>query len=178
MTSRNPLWRFAVDLYGRPGVSEACLTMQSEAHVDVVNLIVVVYADLILLRPLSVVELMQLHKVTAAWRADVVLPLRAIRTALKYSPVEFLIEKEMLRERVKVDELKAEQLQILLADKWLQSRHPIAGLCLHGALLAFLRLHEYRESNAERIHIALAVVVEAANALAAQAVSGLIGQSD
>ena len=37
-------WAFALALYARPGVAEACLTLQNEAGVDVMLLLVAIFA--------------------------------------------------------------------------------------------------------------------------------------
>ncbi|KFC50074.1 hypothetical protein DK37_21675, partial [Halomonas sp. SUBG004] len=36
---QRPLWDFALALYARPGVEQACLTLQDEAGVDVCELL-------------------------------------------------------------------------------------------------------------------------------------------
>lgn len=160
----NQLWHFAVDFYGRPGVSEACLTMQNEAKLDVANLIAVIYADIALQQPLSATEIGQLCDLTSTWHISVVLPLREVRTSLKDPTAGFPSEKEALRERVKANELKAEQLQLRMVEEWLDARVPQSGLQLSDAQLTLLRLYEYPEGSAERMDSALATITAAANA--------------
>jgi len=133
MTSplKTPLWDFALDLYGRPGVSQACLTLQDEAGVDVIHLIVLAYADHVG-SPLSADEIRALHEAMADWRTGAVLPLRAARRFLK-APLPVLdAEKEALREAVKAVELKTEQLQLAMAYGWLTARADKEGLPREG----------------------------------------------
>ncbi|MBS7707051.1 TIGR02444 family protein [Chelatococcus asaccharovorans] len=137
MTSplKTPLWDFALDLYGRPGVSQACLTLQDEAGVDVIHLIVIAYADHVG-SPLSADEIRALHEAMADWRTGAVLPLRAARRFLK-APLPVLdAEKEALRDAVKAVELKAEQLQLAMAYGWLTARADKEGLPKEGLPLA------------------------------------------
>lgn len=133
----SPLWDFALDFYGRPGVSAACLALQDEAGADVVHLIAVVYADWIG-RPLSAEDLAGLRAMMAEWRAGAVLPLRAVRRFLKAPLAGLDAERELLRGTVKAAELEAERLQLAMAQAWLDARAPGTGLPLSQALDAVL----------------------------------------
>jgi uncharacterized protein (TIGR02444 family) len=106
-----PFWRFSLALYGRPGVPPACLAMQDEAGVDVNVLLFVLYlADRG--RRLAATDVARIAAMTAAWRADVVRPLRGVRRALKDHPAPFGgPTAEALRARVKRIELEAERIQ-------------------------------------------------------------------
>lgn len=176
MTSplKTPLWDFALDLYGRPGVSQACLTLQDEAGVDVIHLIIIAYADRIG-TPLDSGDIIVLRDAMAEWRAGAVLPLRAARRFLK-APLPILdAEKEVLRDAVKAAELKAEQLQLAMAHGWLTARTekegvpkgglPKEGLPLAQALGNLLASSHGEARKPPAVEQALATVIDAVNAI-------------
>jgi uncharacterized protein (TIGR02444 family) len=78
-------WSASVDLYGRPGVADACLRLQDDAGFD---------ADLLLLalhagrhgRRIDADGWRRLDAVVAALRSQVIVPLRAARRWLKRQP--------------------------------------------------------------------------------------------
>ncbi|WP_415183188.1 TIGR02444 family protein [Phaeovulum sp.] len=123
----NPAWAFTLDLYARPGVSDACLTLQDQAEADIVALFMVIYAWSKLKIALTAAEIDGLHGNMKIWREATVLPLRHIRRALKPPQPGISQEiKEILRDQVKRAELLAEQIQIAMAEDWLK-RHPSSG---------------------------------------------------
>ena len=110
-TAGSPFWRFSLQLYRRPGVADACIALQEEAGADV-NLLLFLLWQAGQRRILSVDEVAGLEAKVAAWRERAVVPLRAIRRALK-SP-QALVEAgaaEAFRTRIKAVELEAERLQ-------------------------------------------------------------------
>jgi uncharacterized protein (TIGR02444 family) len=111
-------WAFALDVYARPGIADACLKLQNEAGVDVMILLMVTFAltrHRILLTP---AEIRKLDEACLPWREQIVRPLRAIRSGLKSGPRPApSSETEQFRSKVKSLELAAERLQNrLLAD--------------------------------------------------------------
>jgi uncharacterized protein (TIGR02444 family) len=107
----SPFWRFSLQFYRLPGVAEACIRLQEEAGADV-NLLLFLLWHGTQLRRLSRQEVERLEQKIAAWRDRAVIPLRAIRRALK-SP-QGLVEAgtaEAFRTRIKAVELEAERLQ-------------------------------------------------------------------
>ncbi len=110
-SSGSPFWRFSLRLYRAPGVAEACITLQEESGADV-NLLLFLLWHGLQKRRVSADEVARLDQKTAAWRERAVIPLRAIRRALK-SP-QGLVEAgtaEAFRTRIKAVELEAERLQ-------------------------------------------------------------------
>jgi uncharacterized protein (TIGR02444 family) len=117
----NPLWSFALDFYGRPGVAEACLAIQDALDADIVELVVILYAWSRLGISLSEAEGAVLRAEMQAWRETSVLPLRQIRHALKPPRSDMPhATKEALRDQVKRAELLAEQMQIAWSNDWLE----------------------------------------------------------
>jgi uncharacterized protein (TIGR02444 family) len=114
------LWQFAVTLYQRPGIEQACLQLQSQG-VDVCVLMCAAWLGKNRAR-YQPERLAALQSLTRSWHEQVVLPLRQLRkgwrTLAQQEPA--LVQ---LREQVKQLELDAEreQLQRLetLSQNWL-----------------------------------------------------------
>lgn len=105
-------WAFALAIYARPGVAEACLTLQNEAGLDVMLLLMAAFAAVkhrIILAP---DEIRSLDEACTPWREQIVRRLRTIRIELKTGPQPAPNgETEQLRSKVKALELEAEKLQ-------------------------------------------------------------------
>lgn len=107
----SPFWRFSLGFYRRPGVADACLALQEEAGVDV-NLLLFLLWHARQCRELSQSEVAGLEAKAGPWREMAVVPLRAVRRALK-SPPSLVppATVEAFRTRIKAVELEAERLQ-------------------------------------------------------------------
>ena len=106
-----PCWNFVVELYAKPGVSQACLELQDRLGVDVSFLLTVLfYAKLRNIDP-SVEQIASLDRSVSTWRDQVIIPLRALRRRVKTSGLLNSPTDEFYR-RIKADELLAEQLEI------------------------------------------------------------------
>lgn len=111
------------------------MRLQDEAGIDVIALIVVLYAHTVLARGLDENDIVGLQVLMSRWREETVLPLRRLRRALKQPQQEFPAEEtEALRGLIKKTELRAEQIQLALAERWLLERSPHAGIQLEKAL--------------------------------------------
>jgi uncharacterized protein (TIGR02444 family) len=105
-------WAFALEIYARPGVAEACLKLQNEAGVDVMMFLMVAYAAVRHRILLSPAEIRELDEACRPWREQIVRPIRAIRSELKTGPLPAPnSETEQFRSKVKAVELAAERLQ-------------------------------------------------------------------
>jgi len=108
----NPFWSFSCAVYAREGVADACLRLQDRFGLDVNILLFCCWAAREGAGALDAVALDRVVAQTAAWRDDVVRPLRAVRRTLKggVSPMS-PVPSEQLREAVKRLELEAERIQ-------------------------------------------------------------------
>jgi len=127
--SRNALeaesWSFALALYAKPGVAEACLTLQNEAGVDVMLLLMVTFAAVKHRISLTPDEIRTLDEACRPWREQIVRKLRTIRTELKTGPQPAPnSETEKFRAKVKTIELEAERLENRLLAERLPLRPP------------------------------------------------------
>jgi uncharacterized protein (TIGR02444 family) len=107
----SPFWRFSIGLYRQPEVADACICLQEQAGVDV-NLLLFLLWQATLHRLLSADEVASLEAQIRPWREATVVPLRAVRRALKSPPPLVAADTaESFRTRIKVVELEAERLQ-------------------------------------------------------------------
>lgn len=101
-----PIWEWALGVYARPGVADACLRLQDEFGQNTDLLLWAVWAEV---RDRELLG--RAAQVTRAWEETALVPLRAVRRALK-APVAGVNEaaRERLREDVKAAELHAERV--------------------------------------------------------------------
>ena len=107
----SPFWQFSLAFYRAPDVAAACIQLQDEAGVDV-NLLLFLLWNASLQRRFSTTDVVAADQHVAMWRQATVVPLRALRRALKSTPK--LVEpgaSEVFRTKVKGLELEAERLQ-------------------------------------------------------------------
>lgn len=118
-------WTFALAIYAKPGVAEACLALQDEAGVDVMMLLTTTFAAVKHRLLLAPDEIRALNEACRLWREQIVWPLRAIRSGLKAGPQPAPSEAtEQFRSQVKALELAAEKLQNKLLVECLPLRPP------------------------------------------------------
>ena len=107
------LWRFAVSLYGRDGVAEACLALQDEHGVDIPLCLFLLWAGR--RGGLTSDAAEAAAALSADWTARCVAPIRAVRRDLKRGAAEFArleVATEPFRSDLKAIELAAERLQL------------------------------------------------------------------
>jgi uncharacterized protein (TIGR02444 family) len=109
--AENPFWTFSLGIYSSKAVQEACIELQDRSGVDVnVMLYVLWLADQ--RRRLSIDDVRSVIGAVDGWRAEVVVPLRTARRALRAPPSAFTQPGvEALRAMVKKVELEAERQQ-------------------------------------------------------------------
>jgi uncharacterized protein (TIGR02444 family) len=162
-------WAFALAVYARPGVAEACLTLQNEVGVDVMLLLMVTFAAIkhrILLTP---EEIKALDEVCRPWREQIVWRLRTVRTELKMGPQPAPSSAtEQFRSQVKALELAAEKLENQLLAECLPFKPPeketISPERLRAALNNVAMLFAERRENQPKCGPSLSIdaIVEAA----------------
>jgi len=107
----SPFWRFSLRFYRQPKVADTCIALQEERGVDV-NLLLFLLWQARRGRALTVAEAEGLERRIGAWRDMTVIPLRALRRALKSPPPLVAgATAELFRTKVKAVELEAERLQ-------------------------------------------------------------------
>ena len=106
-----PFWRFSLDFYRRPGVSDVCLALQDDCGADV-NLLLFLFWLASDDRQLSADEVQMLEDNVRDWRRLAIAPLRDTRRRLKGAETLIAPDKqEAFRAKVMAIELEAERLQ-------------------------------------------------------------------
>src|SRR5262245_61392175 len=100
------LWRFSLALYGRPGVSEALITLQDRAGCDVNLMLFALWSGVSQGSRLTIGELACADLMARPVRADIVEPLRTLRRKLRGEPDA---DVQRLRKGIKALELAAEK---------------------------------------------------------------------
>ena len=109
--SGSPFWRFSLQFYRQPSVADACIALQEQSGVDV-NLLLFLLWQATQQRSFSPNEVAALEARIGPWREATVVPLRAVRRALKAPPTLVApATAEAFRTRIKAVELEAERLQ-------------------------------------------------------------------
>lgn len=121
------LWHSIVTAYALPGVAPLCRRLQEEAGVDVPLLLAAAFAAGPMDMPLSVAEAEVLCAVSTPWRKAAVLPVRALRMALRQGVAGTPdTARDAFREKVKALELEAERTEIALLAVCMDARVPEA----------------------------------------------------
>ncbi|WP_330212508.1 TIGR02444 family protein [Pseudomonas sp. Z18(2022)] len=143
------LWSFALSTYARPGVEDACLRLQAQGA-DVCLVLCGLWLEQrgVAAQPS---RLQALRQMAGPWQAEVVEPLRYVRT--QWRPLaQHDAELGALRERVKALELEAERLLLLrlegVAQDWpmaeVKDQAWLEGLAAEAANLDHDALHQLR----------------------------------
>jgi uncharacterized protein (TIGR02444 family) len=125
----NPLWTFALAVYGARGVADECLALQERLHLDVNLLLSVAHAGAVEGRQLDKQDIAVAAEAVAIWHGEIVRGLRQARRALKPFSIDenhpLRKASTALRKTVKVAELEAEKIELAMLWDW--SRAQIAG---------------------------------------------------
>jgi len=107
----SPFWRFSLQFYRQAAVADACIALQEQSGVDV-NLLLFLLWQATQQRAFSPDEVAALEARIGPWREATVVPLRAVRRALKSPPALVApATAEAFRARIKAVELESERLQ-------------------------------------------------------------------
>jgi uncharacterized protein (TIGR02444 family) len=160
-------WAFALAIYARPGVSEACLTLQNEAGVDVLLLLMAAFAAVRKQILLTADEIKALDEACRPWREQIVWRLRTVRTELKTGPRPApSSETEPFRSKIKALELEAEKLENQLLAECLRLRPSGQGIVTVEQLRAVLEnvvaLFAERRGVKPNLSSSIGTIVEAA----------------
>ncbi len=163
----HPFWDFSLAVYGAPGVPAACLDLQDAHQLDVNILLYCLYLGGSGRAALSEDEMATVTGAVAAWHADVVRGLRAVRQLLKggLPPAPETLSEPLRAEvqRLEIDFEHVEQLMLAasLSDSSEKLDEPEARI--RAALANVGRYFEAiaaRQTAADRR--ALAVLIRAA----------------
>lgn len=176
-------WDFAVSVYARPGVQAACLALQDRRGADVVALMALLHAAAAGRAIPSEPRLRKALAQVAPWRAQAVLPLRAIRRALKDwqftgrpGPAP---DAETARQAVATAELAAERVELETLSAALAEAGPALRAAspaeVAAALASYWRVAGLRADAEDFAH--LAILLAAAFPMAAGAAALLVDRA-
>ncbi|MDF3197969.1 TIGR02444 family protein [Pseudomonas sp. 1912-s] len=143
------LWSFALSTYARPGVEDACLRLQAQGA-DVCLVLCGLWLEQRAVAP-QPSRLQALRQIAGPWQAEVVEPLRQVRTQWR-AMAQHDAELGALREQVKALELEAERLLLSrledVAQGWPRAEGGaqawLEGLAAEAANLDHDALHQLR----------------------------------
>jgi len=101
------LWHFSLAFYAEPGVAEAVLALQDRCGLDVNLVLLALWHGISGRGTLDAAALAGADAAVAAIRAEMILPLRALRRRLKPNPAE---DVQRLRNSIKQLEIEAEKM--------------------------------------------------------------------
>jgi uncharacterized protein (TIGR02444 family) len=108
------LWDFAVEIYGAPGVADACLALQDGHGCDVNIILFAAWMGAVRHERLSPADMADVNSTVQRWQDEIVRPLRTMRRRLKSGPPPAPgAMAEELRARIKAAELESERIELL-----------------------------------------------------------------
>ena len=108
----NPCWDFALIVYRRDGVAEACLALQESHGIDVNVLLFCCWLGESGRGALGASEMADALALVDRWHRDVVRPLRAVRNRIKGGLGDIDVEySDPLRGQIMASELDAEHVE-------------------------------------------------------------------
>jgi uncharacterized protein (TIGR02444 family) len=145
------LWSFALSTYARPGVEDTCLRLQAQGA-DVCLVLCGLWLEQRGVAP-QPSRLQALRQIAGPWQAEVVEPLRQVRTQWR-AMAQHDAELGALREQVKALELEAERLLLSRLEDVTQgwpraeggTQAWLEGLAAEAANLDHDALHQLRAS--------------------------------
>lgn len=120
-TINNPLWAFACRVYAAGAVRTVCLALQDSFDIDVD---LILWASWAATRGIALTpqEMAEARTRVAAWRDEVVRPLRYARRAMKTSLLHASATVADLRSDLQTLELRAEQIELAILFEWTNGR--------------------------------------------------------
>lgn len=117
IAEKSGLWPFAIALYARPGVGEACLELQDRYGANIPLVLSLLWLES-LGAPLDRAKLDALSRSVVRWQREIVEPLRAVRKRLKEGPPPAPdAATAALRDKVKAIELEAERIEMATLER-------------------------------------------------------------
>jgi uncharacterized protein (TIGR02444 family) len=157
-------WDFVVKLYAKPGISQACLELQDRLGVDVSFLLTVLFYAESRNIDLSVEEIASLDRSISAWRDEVIAPLRRLRRHLKASNL-LNSPSEEFYQRIKADELLAEQLEIGAVSQRIEQMQVKRSISQFKRDLIERVVRHFAESSGKHAHLGDAAIERAISTL-------------
>ncbi|WP_095448690.1 TIGR02444 family protein [Ochrobactrum quorumnocens] len=115
--SQSELWSFMLKLYAEPGIPHALLGLQDDHAIDVPFFLAVLHA-VTTNHHVTAKAVSALYAEVQEWREKIVIPLRAVRKALKvHSWITRFESTSAFRETIKSVELNAEKIEVVVLER-------------------------------------------------------------
>jgi uncharacterized protein (TIGR02444 family) len=163
----NPFWRFSLEIYGKPGVSDVCLKVQDRLGGDVNLLLYCAWLGAVRGAQIDEAAVGALQRSVADWNAAAVWPLRSARQAIKALPAHRHAVIAEFRKDVAALELRAEQIAeaMLYAEGEFPAAHPGSGEIAAANIALYIGMLK-DAAKARQDSVSLTALIEAAAAFA------------
>jgi uncharacterized protein (TIGR02444 family) len=118
----NPAWRFAIQLYEKPGVAAELLAQQDKFGLNISLLLFCLWLKVERRSRLTEAQLQEMRSIALPWTSMVVRCLRATRRYLKTAPSVKWPAVAAFRAALQQTEIQSERLQIALLFEWADTR--------------------------------------------------------
>ena len=129
-------WQFSLAVYTRDGVAEHCLMLQHRLGLDVNVLLLMLWAARQWGDAPTAEQIADADSRISAWRHEIVIPLRQLRTRLKSGPAPAPdAMTDVLRQDIKRLELDAERMEQEVLAQWVKEQAQANTGAAHGAVV-------------------------------------------
>jgi uncharacterized protein (TIGR02444 family) len=129
-------WQFSLAVYTRDGVAEHCLALQHRLGLDVNVLLLMLWAARQWGDAPTAEQIADADSRISAWRHEIVIPLRQLRTRLKSGPAPAPdAMTDVLRQDIKRLELDAERMEQEVLAQWVKEQAQANTGAAHGAVV-------------------------------------------
>jgi uncharacterized protein (TIGR02444 family) len=146
-SNTNPFKGFALELYRRPGVADACLELQDRHDLDVNVVLFAAFVGAVRRQTLTIADLDLVHDRVDAWHQQVVRPLRAVRRRLKTGPAPApdeatgALRRELTQLEIEAEMIELEQLAALIPELRSAGSTSSVAECATAAIETVIRAH-------------------------------------
>jgi uncharacterized protein (TIGR02444 family) len=146
-SNTNPFRGFALELYRRPGVADACLELQNRHDLDVNVVLFAAFVGAVRRQTLTIAELDLVHRRVDAWHQEIVRPLRGARRRLKTGPAPArdeatgALRRKLAQLEIEAEMIELEQLTALIGEVRSAGSTSSAAECATAAIETVIRTH-------------------------------------
>jgi uncharacterized protein (TIGR02444 family) len=139
--------RFALTLYRRAGIADACLNLQNRHDLDVNVVLFAAFVGAVRRQTLINADLDLAQRRVDAWHQEVVRPLRAVRQRLKTGPLPApndatgSLRRKLARLEIEAEVIELDQLGALIPEMHSPRSTSSAAECATAAIETVIRTH-------------------------------------
>jgi uncharacterized protein (TIGR02444 family) len=137
--------RFALELYRRADVTDACLDLQTRHDLDVNVVLFAAFVGAARRQTLTIADLDLAHRRVDAWRQEVVRPLRTVRQRLKTGPVPneatVPLRRKLAQVEIEAEMIELDQLGALIREVSSSGSMNSAAECATAAIETVIKTH-------------------------------------